>query len=42
MSQKYNFKNQEQLLEIASQICEDYDAIEFSFGGGTLLSAAYY
>ena len=42
MSKKYNFQNQEQLLEIALQICEDYEATEFSFGGGTLLSVAYY
>jgi len=42
MSTYYNFKDQEQLLEIALQICEDYEATEFSFGGGTLLSSAYY
>ena len=40
MSQKYNFKNQKLLLEIALQICEDYDSAEFSVGGVTLLSAA--
>jgi hypothetical protein len=42
MSKNYNFQDQEQLLEIALQICEDYEATEFSFGGGTLLSVAYY
>ncbi|MEN8718258.1 MAG: hypothetical protein ABF301_06360 [Sulfurovum sp.] len=36
MSQKYNFKNQKLLLEIALQICEDYDSSKFSFGGETL------
>ena len=42
MSKTYNFENQKQLLDIALQICEDYEANEFSFGGGTLLSVAYY
>ena len=42
MNQKYNFADQTQLLDIALQICEDYRANEFSFGGGTLLSVAYY
>ena len=42
MSKNYNFQDQELLLEIALQICEDYEATEFSFGGGTLLSVAYY
>ncbi|MEA3383634.1 MAG: nucleotidyl transferase AbiEii/AbiGii toxin family protein [Campylobacterota bacterium] len=42
MKQKYNFKDQKQLLDIALQICEDYKASEYSFGGGTLLSVAYY
>ncbi len=42
MAKKYNFENQKQLLEIALQICEDYKASEFSLGGGTLLSVAYY
>lgn len=39
---KYNFEEQEQLLNVAVQICEDYNATEFSFGGGTMLSAGYY
>jgi len=39
---QYDFKDQEQLLEIAIQICEDYNASEFTFGGGTMLSAGYY
>lgn len=38
----YNFEDQKQLLKIALDICEDYEATEFSLGGGTLLSVAYY
>jgi len=39
---KYNFEEQSKLLEIAVQILEDYNIKEWSFGGGTALSTAYY
>ncbi|WP_122893093.1 nucleotidyl transferase AbiEii/AbiGii toxin family protein [Arcobacter peruensis] len=38
----YCFDEQSQLLEIAIQIIEDYDVIDWSFGGGTALSCVYY
>ncbi len=40
--QKYNFDEQSKLLEISIQILEDYNIKEWSFGGGTALSTAYY
>jgi hypothetical protein len=41
MQQILDFKEQEQLFAIATQILEDYDIKEWSFGGGTALAAAY-
>lgn len=38
----YDFSKQKKLLDIALEICDDYGAKEFSFGGGTLLSSGYY
>lgn len=41
MQQTLDFKEQEQLFAIATQILEDYEIKEWSFGGGTALAAAY-
>lgn len=41
MQQILDFKEQEQLFAIATQILEDYEIKEWSFGGGTALAAAY-
>jgi hypothetical protein len=41
MRQTLDFKEQEQLFAIATQILEDYNIKEWSLGGGTALAAAY-
>lgn len=43
MSVKYDFSKQAEVFEIAIQIISDYRAdVDWSFGGGTALSVAYY
>jgi hypothetical protein len=39
---QYDFSTQEELFNISCQILSDYDINEWSFGGGTVLSALYY
>jgi len=39
---QYNFSIQKELFNISSQILDDYSIEEWSFGGGTALSALYY
>jgi len=38
----YDFSTQEELFHIAYQILQDYSIADWSFGGGTALSALYY
>jgi len=39
---QYDFSTQEELFDISCQILNDYEISEWSFGGGTALSAFYY
>lgn len=41
MPKLYNFSKQQAVFDIALAILEDYNATEWSFGGGTALSAVY-
>ena len=38
----YDFSAQKELFSIANQILQDYSVLDWSFGGGTALSALYY
>jgi len=38
----YDFSTQKELFSIACWILQDYSITDWSFGGGTALSAIYY